>query len=302
MRKRFFFLLFILLAQCVSAQNSFFEPADSLLKKRVVPVSIGVGGVWAGSMIGLHEVWYKNVEKSNFHTFNDGANWLQMDKAGHIYTNYKISLLCGDLYKWSGVKSKKAALIGTGIGLGYQTTFELFDAYSEDWGFSWYDMGSNVLGAGMYLGQELAWGEQRILLKFSYHPTEFAAIRPSVLGSNFQESMLKDYNGQSYWMSFNPFLFNKNSTFPKWLCFSFGYSVNAKLVGDQELYVDQSTNPQTVYSSQREWLFSMDIDFSRIPAKKPWVKTLLKQLNYLKVPFPALMYRDGKLIGMPLYF
>lgn len=302
MVKRAILLLFFIPVHWISAQNSFLEAADSISMKRIIPVSIGIGSAWAGSMIALHQVWYSNVEKSKFHTFNDGANWLHMDKAGHIYATNKISLLCGDLYRWSGMEPKKAAILGTGIGLGYQTTLELSDAYSADWGFSWYDMGANVLGAGTYLAQELAWQEQRILLKFSYHPTEFASIRPEVLGANFQERLLKDYNGQTYWMSFNPFNFGSSSAFPKWLCFSFGYSVNEKLVGDQELFVYSSNNQTTIYRAQREFLFSMDIDFSRINVKKAWLKTVLKQLNYLKIPFPALILRDGKLIGSPIYF
>jgi hypothetical protein len=56
------------------------------------------------------------------------------------------------------------------------------------------------------------------------------------------------------------------------------------------------------YNSQREFLLSLDIDFSRIPVKKPWLKVLLKQLNYLKMPFPALIIRDGKLSGSALYY
>lgn len=180
------------------SQQSFFENSDSLSKKRLVPVSIGIGGVWTGSMIGLHEIWYKNVEKSPFHEFNDCSNWLQMDKVGHVYTAYKLSELNSDLFNWSGLNPKTSAFLGSGISLGYQTTLEFFDAYSEEWGFSWCDVGSNVLGTGLYLSQELIWNEQRFQFKFSYHPTEFAEIRPEILGSNFQERLLKDYNGQTY--------------------------------------------------------------------------------------------------------
>lgn len=287
-------------ANLLFGQTTFLATADSLSKKRLIPISIGTSTVWAGSMVGLSQVWYKDYDKTSFHTFNDGANWLQMDKAGHVYTNYQISQFAGNLYKWSGMKSNNAAVIGAGIGLGFQTTLEIFDGFSSGWGFSWYDMSSNALGAGIYLGQELAWKEQRFLLKFSYHPTEFAALRPEVLGSNFQEQFLKDYNGQTYWVSFNPFLFTKNTSIPKWICLSFGYSVNQKIVGDQETYVDPIS--LISYSSQREFIFSLDIDFSRIPVQKKWLKTVLKQLNYLKIPFPALIIRDGKLIGAPIYF
>ena len=286
----------------VSAQRNLFSPADSLHSKRVSAISIGLGSSWSGSMIGLHEVWYKNQEKSKFHTFNDGSNWLQMDKLGHVYTNYSISRLSGDLYKWSGMKNRKAAILGAGIGFGFQTTLEIFDAYNVDWGFSWYDFTSNVLGAGLFLGQELAWEEQRLFPKFSYHPTDYAAIRPAVLGSNFQERLLKDYNGQTYWLSFNPFLFSPHTKFPKWLCLSLGYSVDAKLVGNQELYIHTIGTKQVTYVSSRQFLASLDIDFSRIPTKKPWLKAVFKQLNYVKIPFPALLFQNGKLQGKALYF
>lgn len=302
MPKRILLLVCFVSVHLIHAQKSFFQPADSLQTKRVVPVTIGIGTIWTGSMIGLSQIWYKDVTKSPFHTFDDGSNWLQMDKVGHVYTNYKISLLCGDALKWSGINHKKASYLATGIGLGYQTTLEFFDAYSSDWGFSWYDMLSNVLGGGIYLGQELKWDEQRLLLKFSYHPTEFAALRPEILGSNLQERLLKDYNGQTYWLSFSPCLFRPKTTFPKWLCFSFGYSVNAKIVGDQEIFQTTVGGEIKNYSASREWIFSMDIDFSKIPVTKPWLRVLLKQLNYLKVPFPALIIRDGNLIGSPLYF
>lgn len=299
---RLFLILNLISAQSALAQNSFFVKSDSLNIKRIIPVSIGIGGVWGGSMVGLSQIWYKNIDKSQFHYFNDCENWLQMDKFGHVYSNYKISMLSSDLLKWSGVNFKKAAFIGTGIGLSYQTTLELFDGYSSDWGFSWCDMSANALGAGIFLGQELLWREQHILMKFSYHPTEFAQLRPTILGTNFQERLLKDYNGQTYWFSFNPFLFVNNTSFPKWVCFSFGYSVNQKLVGDAEFYIDPNSPSSGVYNSQREWLLSMDIDFSRIEVKKEWLKTILKQFNYLKIPFPALILKNNQLIGVPIYF
>ena len=152
----------------------------------------------------------------------------------------------------------------------------------------------------MYTGQRLIWDEERIIPKFSYHPTDFAAIRPNVLGSSFPESLLKDYNGQTYWLSFSPGSFTKGDQFPEWLCFSIGYSAHDKLVGSEEYYLDETTGLD--YHSKRELIFSMDIDFSKLPVKKPWAKMLVKQLNYLKVPFPALIIRGGQLKGSGLYF
>lgn len=299
--KAFFLLLLILLIStpAIWGQQSFFAPADSLNKKRVTGISIGLGTTWAGSMIGLHEIWYKNVEKSSFHTFNDGMNWLQMDKLGHFYANYHFAMNTSQLYQWSGVSKNKSIVIGSSIGLGFQTTLELFDGFSSEWGFSWYDMLGNGLGTASFAAQEIIWNEQRILPKFSYSPSPYAALRPDVLGSNFQERLLKDYNGQTYWLSINPSTFFKNSKLPKWACISIGYSADAKINGEENSYISTAG---LSYTAHREWLMSFDIDFSRIPAKRPWVKMVLKQFNALKIPFPALMLSDGKLTGRAFYF
>lgn len=292
---RFFAFVILMLVSTFSWGQHFFVPSDTLHKGRTIGVSTGIATVWAGSMIGLSQVWYKDIPKSKFHSFDDANEWMQMDKAGHFYAAYKINQLTSDLFTWSGVSKKKALWIGTGVGLGYQTTFEIFDGYSQEWGFSWSDMAANTLGSFSYLGQQLLWDEERIIPKFSTYPTEFASVRPSVLGSTFGESFLKDYNGQSYWLSFSPGTFFKNSRIPKWACISVGYSVHEKLVGDQDQYTDPSTGLN--YSAKREIKLSLDIDFSKLPIKKPWLKAVVKQFNYLKIPFPTVIYRGGNFVG-----
>ena len=267
---------------------------DTFVSKRFILTSSAIGSTWTASVFGLQNAWYKNSQSNNFHFFDDASNWMQMDKAGHFYTTAKLSLLTSDCYKWAGVNPKKAAIAGSLIGLGYQTTLEIFDGYSTDWGFSWSDMTANVLGAGFFLAQDLLWNEQRLIPKFSYHPTEYAAYRPSVLGSNFQERLLKDYNGQTYWISFSPAHIQRFQSLPKWLCVSFGYSVDQKLEGDQDNYLG--------FQAQREWLFSLDVDFSQLKTKKKWVNILLKQLNYIKIPFPTLSLKNGKIYGYGIYF
>jgi hypothetical protein len=276
-------------------QNSFLEPADSLHKGRLTGVATSVGATWSASMFSLWQFWYKDAEQTDWHSFDDSKNWLQMDKVGHFYTAYKLNQLNTDLFAWTGLDRRKSLWIGTGISFGYQATLEVLDARTVEWGFSWSDMIANTIGTAGYLGQQLAWGEERIIPKFSFAPTEFSKVRPEVLGSAFYESALKDYNGQTYWLSVSPGTFMKDSKFPKWACISIGYSAHEKLLGSEEYYFDPSTGLE--YFSKRELLLSLDIDFSRIPVKKRWAKTLLKQLNYIKIPFPTLLLRDGKLMG-----
>jgi len=53
----------------------------------------------------------------------------------------------------------------------------------------------------------------------------------------------------------------------------------------------------------RQYFFSLDIDLTKIPAKRKWVRTTLKVLNTVKIPFPALeINRVNGLIFRPLYF
>jgi uncharacterized protein YfiM (DUF2279 family) len=282
------------------SQRSFFERADTLNRGRLIGVSTGISAFWAGSMIGLSQVWYSKVEKSPWHTFDDSQNWLQMDKVGHFYISYQETGFSADLFRWTGLEDKKCALIGAGVSIGYQTTFELFDAFSADWGFSWSDVAANTLGTAAYSLQSYFWDEQRIIPKFSYAPTKFSAIRPSVLGSTFTESLLKDYNGQTYWLSFSPGTFFENIPIPEWACFSVGYSTHSKLVGDEESYLDPATGVE--YNSQRELIFSLDIDFSKLPIKKPWLRAIIKHLNYFKFPFPALIIRNNGISVSPLSY
>jgi hypothetical protein len=283
-----------------NSQRSFFTHSDTLNKGRTIRTSIGIGGAWFGSMYGLSQIWYKDVDKEPWHTIDDSRNWMLMDKLGHSYAAYVINRFTTDMYEWSGVNSRTSLWIGTGVSLGFQTTLEMFDAYSAEWGFSWSDMAANISGTALYTGQKLIWDEERIIPKFSYHPTPYAEVRPEVLGSSFMESILKDYNGQTYWLSFSPGTFMKDSKFPEWLCFSIGYSADEKLVGSEPYYLDPATGVE--YNEKREWLLSADIDLSRLNIKRPWLKSVVKQFNYIKIPFPALIIRDGKLTGHPFYF
>jgi hypothetical protein len=46
-----------------------------------------------GALVGLNQLWYADYARSDFHFINDNAEWLQMDKAGHIYSSYHLGRL-----------------------------------------------------------------------------------------------------------------------------------------------------------------------------------------------------------------
>ena len=281
------------------AQSTFFTSSDSLNIKRSIGINTLYAGVWSSSLLMLDKSWYKAYPQSKFHFFNDNNEWLQMDKCGHMFTAYQISKSLTSLYRWTGMNNKKSLLLGTSIAIGYQTSIECLDGISTEWGFSWGDELSNISGGLLFGVQQYFWDKQFILFKESYSPSIYAPIRPNVLGSNFAERYLKDYNGQTYWLSFAPKNIWKSSTIPTWLLLSFGYSIDAKLVGDKNTY----TTPNNItYNASREFLLSFDVDLSKLPIKRKWVKNILRPINAIKIPLPTLRWKNGICYVHGLYF
>jgi len=258
-------------------------------------LSAGLAGVsYAGSMSLLYQLWYKDFPQSSFHFHNDNKEWLQMDKVGHAYSAYHLGELGYYASRFSCINETKSVWVGGALGLIYLTTIELFDGYSAGWGASSGDLISNVSGYLLFAGQQQLWKEQRFRMKFSYFPGKYAQYRPDQLGSSFPASLLKDYNAQSYWLSFSPATFSaKDKTlWPKWLCISVGYSADGML--------GANSNPSTyqgsilpVFERQREVFLSLDIDLSRIKTSSKTLSLLLHALNLIKIPFPALQYSQN---------
>jgi hypothetical protein len=181
--KLFFSILFlsVITLSSVHGQSRFFERDTSLNKSRVIGTSAIVGTFWVGSIIALKEVWYKDSWSGEFHTFNDANQWMQMDKAGHVFAGSFITDNVYHAYRWSGVNKRTSLILGATAGFGYLASFETLDGFSDEWGFSWSDITANSIGVGWFTAQELLWDEQRIKLKFSARFSPYSKYRPSVL-------------------------------------------------------------------------------------------------------------------------
>src|SRR4029079_4467526 len=128
---------------------------------------------YGGSLIILNNAWYKNYPHTSFHIFNDSREWLQVDKVGHAWTAYNTGRTSAAMWRWAGLTDKRSAVIGGLSGAVYLTVIEFLDAHSSKWGWSWSDIGANIFGSGLYLSQQLAWNEQKIQLKFSFHHKDY---------------------------------------------------------------------------------------------------------------------------------
>ena len=259
-------------------------------KKRLIGVSVTASALYVGTMTGLYFLWYADYPSSSFHFINDCGQWLSMDKIGHTTTSYWVGRIGYESLRWSGVDRKKAIWYGGTWGFVYLTSVEIFDGFSEEWGASVCDVAANTLGTAIFIGEQLLWDDQRFSLKFSFSPSEYAQYRPDLLGSSFAEQMLKDYNGQTYWLSANIASFlPETSKFPKWLEVSFGYSGEGML-GAKSNPDEYNGEPLPDFERYSQYLLSLDINLTKIKTKNETVKLLLNTIGFIKIPFPALEF------------
>ncbi len=298
----FFYLLLFLLFNstiCFSQTDSlhFKDSKNAVNPKRVALVLGSEAALYGGLMVGLNSLWYKDYPKSNFHFFNDNHEWLQMDKVGHAATAYYVGKLGINVLDWTGMKHRNAVILGGSLGSVFLTTIEIMDGYSAEWGFSKGDILANTCGSALVIAEELAWGEQRISIKFSSTPSKYAQYRPALLGKNYQESLLKDYNAQTYWLSANIASFLKKDTrFPKWLNIALGYGADGMLGGRSNPIADANGNALPPFKRSRQYYLSVDVELSRIKTKYAFLNTVFKTIGFIKFPAPALEYREG--VGM----
>jgi hypothetical protein len=267
-------------------------------------------GIYGGSMIGLYAAWYQKYPQSQFHTFNDWEEWRQMDKIGHAYSAYTMSRYSLELWKQTDLSRNKKIWIGGLSGAVFQTVIETLDGFSSQWGWSWGDIGANIIGSGSLIVQELAWDEQKIQIKTSFHKINYddAVLNErsnSIFGKTLAERSLKDYNGQTYWISATLKSFFPESKIPAWLQVSIGTGVDG-LFGAREnlarnangyITFDRSSIPRI-----RQWYLAPDIDLTKIKTKRKGIKTALFILNALKFPAPTLELSNSKLKMHWLYF
>lgn len=268
-------------------EGSFFKPSDSLNKKRQNTVIISEAVLATGTLIGLNQLWYADYPKSDFHFINDNSEWLQMDKVGHVFSSYQLGRFGAEMLQWSGANKKNQLLYGAGLGFVFLTAVEVLDGYSSEWGASSGDIIANASGTALYVSQELIWNEQRITPKFSFHTTKYANYRPEVLGSSFSEQILKDYNGQTYWLSVNLHSFAKGSKIPKWLNLALGYGAEGMLTGNRDNSTPFSTTNQQRF---RQFYLSVDVDLTKIKTQSHFLKTVFSVLNTVKIPAPTIEF------------
>lgn len=336
LRTLYIFFAFFIFSQKMHGQERLplisYRKADSLDKRRCWVLGSGTGIVGSASMFWLYKGWYAQSVRTKFHFFDDSKEWMQMDKFGHIVSTYYESRWAAAAYRWAGVKPRKSDWIGIGYGMAVQTSLEIADGFSDKWGFSLSDYAANIVGGGLFIGQQIAWDEQRISLKVSSSPKKYpntliystdgkysmplSERAYSLLGDNYALSFLKDYNEQTTWLSFNVASFlSKETKFPKWLNVAIGYSLENAFVGDNSYVFTQTKSSKGIpvgtqflidknlYPRYRQVLLSLDIDTSKIKTRNRFLNFIFHTFNVIKIPSPTLEFNTlGKVRGHLFYF
>ncbi|MFT6716052.1 MAG: hypothetical protein ACJA0Q_000681 [Saprospiraceae bacterium] len=290
-------LLFIsVLMICCVGVNGTFAQKDSLHfmdyspeyhKGRSAFVVGGTSALGVGLLGTLSYSWYKDFNSSSFHFFNDALEWRGMDKVGHAVTAYQVCDYIEGWYQWAGHPKKRGRWYSALTSFSFLAAVEVMDGFSDGWGFSNEDMFSNAVGIGVFLAKSKFSKNSSFSLKYGFLPSSYRALRPEQLGYNHLTSLIKDYNGQSYWLSFNLSLFTNSSKFPKWLNLAAGYGAEGLLGGKSNPEFNDSGLSLPKVNRYSQFFLSPDIDWTKIPTKSRNLKFVLKVLSFYKLPLPT---------------
>jgi hypothetical protein len=268
--------------------HPFLAPSDSVARvAHRLPLLAGGYALSYGTLYtALAASWYTG-EKVPLHWFNDLPEWQQLDKCGHFWGAFQESRGAVDMLRWAGLSEKQAIWYGSFVGLALQSPVEYFDGRDPQYGASASDLGANLLGSLGVLGQELAWHDVRLMPKVSFHLTDYARQRPNVLGRTVAERLLKDYNGQTYWLCTDVGAFLKpGNRWPRWLQPAVGYG------GEDMVYNDDGTNAAAGLHAYRQFYLSLDVDLRRIPTRSVLLRRVFYTLSIIHLPAPALEYNQ----------
>ncbi|HUZ61204.1 MAG TPA: DUF2279 domain-containing protein [Hanamia sp.] len=281
----------------ITKEPELLNASNEFNSKRLTTVVIGETALASVVTIGLQYLWYKKYPKSRFHFFNDDDEWLQMDKMGHATTAYNISAVQYNLMRWSGVNRTTSEWVGGATGFAYLIMIEIMDGFSKEWGFSKGDMEADFFGSAFFTGQQALWKEQRIQMRFSFHKSIFANYNPNELGANFPQRLIKDYNAQSYWFSFNIHSFlNKGNNFPSWINADLGYGADG-MTGAVINPKEVNGKPIPTFKRSRKFFFGVDGAFN-----KPGTIPFPSWINIFRIPTPVIELKEHKILFRPFYF
>jgi hypothetical protein len=241
-----------------------------------------VGGLFAGTMIGIHiyqqNGWWKD-NRSSFHFREDLVYGLGVDKIGHFYAASILTFGISKAVEWTNMAEEPALYIGAGCAFLFQTYVEIEDGFST-WGFDRVDYLLDVAGTGWPLLQHHLPALQNVSLKMAYYPSQLINSPGGTGFAGQKHLMMDDYEGQTFWLSFSVEEILPTEARPYWPDFlnvALGYGAR-----------DIASPPNEPY---RVWYAGLDVDFRKIiPRDTGFLRALGDALNFFKIPGPAVRF------------
>ena len=270
--------------------------------KKYIAILITAG--YLISLLWLSSVWYNTY--TGFHFFDDLFEWEFLDKLGHFFASFHIGLF---FYKIFGSPEnlnpslRKKWICFSGFIL--LLPVEILDGFSLNYGASPADLLANGLG-GIFCYSHITFKVlSNSLPKFSFHNTALSVIRPELLGSNIFQQTIKDYNGQTYWLSLDINKIFNVKILPAWLLLTIGYGGEG-LLGGHDNFWEAKSGEIKDYSSvvrTKRVLISIDINANNLRRKNKLLNYLLAPFVLLKFPAPAIEFNFQRgIIFHPVYF
>lgn len=267
-------------------------------------IAILITAAYLISLIWLSSVWYNTY--TGFHFFDDLFEWEYMDKLGHFFASFHLGLF---FYKVFGDPEnlnpsfRKKWLCFSGFVL--LLPIEILDGFSLNYGASPADLLANGLG-GLFCYCHIAYKVlSDTLPKFSFHPSGLSFMRPELLGSNIFQEVVKDYNGQTYWLSLDVNKIFNTKVLPNWLMLTIGYGAEGLLGGHDNVWETkqgETKDYSTVIRANRLFI-SVDINANYLREKNKLMNYLFAPFVLLKLPAPALEINfERGIVFHPIYF
>lgn len=269
------------LAFCFYLQNLHAQSDSSSYKIHITKKQLVTTGIivqQAASFYIEYKWWWEgNYDDFNFENdqgFNSES--LGADKLGHAFTSYLFFNALNEAMIWGEYKDKSRLILSTTLPAVWALSIEIGDGFSP-FGFSFRDLAANFTGIGFGLLQQKVPYFKNITFKFSYWPVGNAQTR-QIKGV----SLAEDYDGHSYWLSFNlhKMLPKKlGQAWPEWLNIAAGYSI------------DQFRNTEGK-PFQRELLIGFDLNLNAFTCKTVGGNGIKNIANLFHIPAPGVKFTD----------
>ena len=218
--------------------------------------------------------WW-DEQGNHFHFENDFDYALNLDKFGHFASGVAMGELFYEGYRWAGATEFQSYLFAGLSAMMTHIAIDVKDAYSPRWGFSVFDVLSGTLGGFLPMAERYVPLFKYVDLKWSYWINTKAYYRQ---GEGHSKVFTDDYCNQTFWASFKPYRLlpaGARTYYPSWLAIAAGLSIDEKSFTHEP-------------HPRREVYIALDYDLEAFRPQGRMARTVIKWLNYFKLPAPAV--------------